>query len=378
LRKYLNDDYSGEELEELLGYLKSKEDALYEEVTASLWQGISEEKKIEGKKADILVEKAINADSVRRKRRYLSVRWHQIAAAAVLALALGIGIRYLFSQREDRSPAVVHHLVKQYENDVKPGGTRAVLMAGQTQVVLNKKDTSFVLAGNTVNIQAGGVKVAGEKPVQYTLVTPKGGEYSLILEDGTKVWLNADSKLVYPSGFGGGARKVQLTGEAYFEVKTDAEHPFIVHTYRQDIRVLGTEFNVQAYPEENEIVTTLITGKVQVNSKGEKVQLKQGQQAISNKNGILRLQPKADLEQAIAWKEGYFRFDYTDIYEIMRQLSRWYDIKVSYEKGVKHREFLAFINRDNNISEVLGMLEATGAIRFEINGKKITVLNGVQ
>jgi ferric-dicitrate binding protein FerR (iron transport regulator) len=244
--------------------------------------------------------------------------------------------------------------------------------------VLNKKDTSFVLAGNTVNIQAGGVKVAGEKPVQYTLVTPKGGEYSLILEDGTKVWLNADSKLVYPSGFGGGARKVQLTGEAYFEVKTDAEHPFIVHTYRQDIRVLGTEFNVQAYPEENEIVTTLITGKVQVNSKGEKVQLKQGQQAISNKNGILRLQPKADLEQAIAWKEGYFRFDYTDIYEIMRQLSRWYDIKVSYEEGVKHREFLAFINRDNNISEVLGMLEATGAIRFEINGKKITVLNGVQ
>src|SRR5699024_4696565 len=154
--------------------------------------------------------------------------------------------------------------------------------------------------------------------------------------------------------------------------------PFIVHTARQDIRVLGTEFNIQAYPDERKSVTTLVKGKVEVHTAGQQAVLKPGQQALLDGEGTLGMNPDADVKQAVAWKEGYFRFDFTDIHEIMRQLSRWYDVEVSYEEGVGHKEFLAFINRDNNISEVLEMLEGTGEIRFKIEGKKVTVMRGGQ
>ncbi len=378
LRKYLNDDCSRDELEELLNYLRSEEEERYEEITAELWAHIREDKRMEERKADLLIEHAINAGTFPKGRRYGMVRWYQVAAAAILILLAGVGMRYLFSQVEEEPVAMVKHATNRYKNDVKPGGTKAILKAGHAQVVLNKKDTSFVLAGNTVDIQEGDVKVTRGKPVQYTLITPRGGEYSLVLADGTRVWLNADSKLIYPSVFNGNTREVQLTGEAYFDVKTDARHPFIVHTGRQDIRVLGTAFNIQAYPDEHKSVTTLVKGKVEVHTAGQQAVLKPGQQALLDGEGTLGMNPDADVKQAVAWKEGYFRFDFTDIHEIMRQLSRWYDVEVSYEKGVGHKEFLAFINRDNNISEVLEMLEGTGEIRFKIEGKKVTVMRGGQ
>ena len=376
LRKYLDDAYSREELEELLEYLRAEDDTLYEEVTARLWKEIGEEKKITDQQADMLIQSAVQADSGERHKRVLWFRWYKVAAAAVVIVLMGAGIRYLTSQSKDQPMNVTPHVVQRYKNDVRPGRTRAILKAGSAQVVLNKQDTSFLLAGNTVNIQEGGVKVAGRNPVQYTLITPKGGQYSLVLSDGTKVWLNADSKLVYPSEFRDSVRIVKLTGEAYFEVKTDPANPFIVHTERQDIRVLGTAFNVQAYPEESTTRTTLVDGAVQVNTKEKQLRLKQGQEAVLTKDGALSLRSEADIEQAIAWKEGYFRFDYTDIYEIMRRLSRWYDVEVKYERGLGHQEFLAFIDRDNNISEVLGMLEETGEIRFAIDGHTVMVMKG--
>src|SRR5699024_158019 len=141
-------------------------------------------------------------------------------------------------------------------------------------IVLNNKDTSFILAGNTVHTNNGDVKIINKRFALYTLATPRGGEYSLILPDGTKVWLNADSRLVYPSFFTGNTRNVQLEGEAYFDVKRDAGRPFIVRLpssrleegERSEIKVLGTEFNVQAYKDEPNITTTLVKGKVQINN----------------------------------------------------------------------------------------------------------------
>jgi ferric-dicitrate binding protein FerR (iron transport regulator) len=225
-----------------------------------------------------------------------------------------------------------------------------------------------------VHINGGDVKVADVKPVQYTLSTPRGGEYSLVLADGTRVWLNVDSRLVYPSVFNDNTRKVSLTGEAYFKVRQNAEHPFIVHTEKQNVKVLVTEFNIHAYPDEDECITTLVKGKVQVNSFGKKMLLVQGQQATSGNNGQFSLQQDADIKQAIAWKEGYFRFNNTEIHDIMRQLSRWYDVKVNYAKDLKPHEFMAIISRDNDISQVLGMLEETGAIHFKIEGNEVTVM----
>jgi ferric-dicitrate binding protein FerR (iron transport regulator) len=375
LRKYLDNDYSQDELEELFGYLRENDHDVYEEITADLWKNIGEEKQLDEESARSLIENAINARKLAKTKRYRVVQWYKAVAAAVLALAIGAGLFHWVFQGPEQPAVAVKQVSKQYSNDVKPGGVKAILRAGQSQVVLNARDTSFVLAGNVVNIKQGDVKIAEDEPVQYTLITPKGGEYSLVLSDGTQVSLNADSKLIYPSVFRGNTRTVQLTGEAYFAVKTDPSHPFIVHTDMQDVRVLGTEFNVQAYPDERKNVTTLINGKVQVNSYGEELQLKDGQQAISNTDGKLTLNPKADIQQAIAWKEGYFRFYFTDIHEIMRQLSRWYNVDVTYEQGITPREFLAFINRNNNISEVLKMLEETGEIHFKIEGSHVTVMS---
>jgi ferric-dicitrate binding protein FerR (iron transport regulator) len=374
LRKYLDNEYSEDELEELFGYLRENDHGAFEEITADLWKSIGEEKKMDEESARSLIENAINSHKHVNKARYRAIPWYKAAAAAVLALVIGGGLFHWAFHGKDQTAVAVKQVAKEYRNDVKPGGVKAILKAGQSQVVLNARDTSFVLAGNVVHIKQGDVKIAESEPVQYTLITPKGGEYSLVLSDGTKVTLNADSKLVYPSVFHGKTRTVQLTGEGYFTVTTDPNHPFIVHTDMQDVRVLGTEFNVQAYPDEKKNVTTLINGKVQVSSGGEELRLEDGQQAISNVQGKLTLNPNADVQQAIAWKEGYFRFYLTDIREIMRQLSRWYDVEVTYEEGVEPREFLAFINRNNNISEVLKMLEETGEIHFQIEGRHVTVM----
>lgn len=296
------------------------------------------------------------------------------AAAVILILILAGGGIYLFSTKKKQPAAVVENTVIPYKNDIKPGGTKAILQAGNIQIALNKKDTSFMLAGNKININNGNVKTADIKPVQYTLSVPLGGTYSLMLADGTKVWLNADSKLIYPSVFTGNTREVVLTGEAYFEVQTDAGHPFIVKTAVQEVKVLGTEFNIHAYPDERNIITTLVHGKVQVNSNSKQLILQPGQQAQLNEAGQLYLNPNADVEEAIAWKNGYFRFDKADIHTIMKQLARWYDINVIYSDNLPKHYFGAIMNRDNNISQILKMLEATGDVHFKIEGKEVRVM----
>lgn len=317
------------------------------------------------------------------KVRY--IKWYKIAAAAVLAFIVVSGI-YLLSHKKKQTPLVVENSTKLYKNNIQPGETKAILRAGNRQVILNKKDTSFTLAGNTVHINSGDVKIADVKPVRYTLITPRGGEYRLMLSDGTKVWLNADSKLIYPSVFTGNTREVSLTGEAYFEVSPHPASPkgrgvampFIVNSKNQKIEVLGTEFNVNAYPDEANIITTLVNGKVQVKSSKRRLQLEPGQQAIlrqaqDDKREIILVE-NADVEQAVAWKNGYFRFDKADIHTIMKQLARWYDIKVSYSDNLPKHYFGAIMNRDNNISQILKMLEATGDVHFKIEGKEVRVM----
>lgn len=307
------------------------------------------------------------------------IKWYRIAAA-VLALLIGGSIYLLYNKKTQQDEYVAATQGQHDKHLIMPGGKKAILQAGNTQVMLNKEDTSFTLAGNTVHINNGDVKIADAKPVQYTLTTPRGGEYRLVLSDGTKVWLNADSKLIYPSVFTANTRKVMLEGEAYFEVKTDATHPFIVKLLsssegesRGEVKVLGTQFNVNAYPDDQNIVTTLIKGKVQVKSPDNEMVIQPGEQTLINKAGQISLNETADVEQAIAWKNGYFRFAKADIHTIMKQLARWYDIKVKYENTLPNYRFGAVISRDNNISGILNMLEATGDVHFTINGNEVTV-----
>ncbi len=304
--------------------------------------------------------------------------WWKVAAV-VLVLIVGSGAIYWFATKDkltsDR-PIVARETNPLYHNHIQPGSTKAMLTAGHQSVLLNSTDTSFSMGGNQVKISNGKIQVSEKKPVEYTLTVPRGGTYNLVLADGTKVWLNADSKLVYPSAFTGDTRTVKLRGEGYFDVTTDAEHPFVIHTAQEDVNVLGTEVNVTAYEDEVN-KTTLVQGKVAVEYEGERKILQPGQQALLQQNGGRGdrhfMIKKVDVNQEVAWKNGYFRFDRADISTIMKKLERWYNIEVEYNGAVPQQHFGAIMNRKNNIARILNLLEATGDVHFEIEGNTVKV-----
>ena len=302
-------------------------------------------------------------------RRLIPWRW---AAAVVLIIAvMGIG-SYLFFQKRQALYATITPASDR--NEIHLAGPKAVLKAGRVQVTLNTKDTSFRLGGNVVHLSGGQLNITKRKAEQYTLIIPRGGTYKVALADGTTIWLNADSKLIYPSVFTGSEREVTLEGEAYFEVADDPFRPFVVHAAGQQVHVLGTRFNIQAYGDEEDVVTTLVDGRVAVHVPGDSVLLKQKQQTRWDRVGRLHLETDVDVALAIAWKNGYFRFYKTDIKTIMRELARWYDVTINYAPGLKPMYFGGLIRRKDDISEVLKMLEATNDIHFQMEGKKITVL----
>jgi ferric-dicitrate binding protein FerR (iron transport regulator) len=307
------------------------------------------------------------------RRSAIHRRWTIMAAAAALVLLIGSWIFLATNRKQDWGGATAEK-VSAYQNDIKPGGTRAILQAGNVRIALNATDTSFMLAGNAIRIHGGNIRIGDVKPVLYTLTTPPGGVYSMVLDDGTKIQLNADSRLEYPSVFDDSIRQVTLTGEAYFDVYTDPSRPFIVRTDRQEVRVLGTAFDVDAYPDGGEVTTTLVEGKVMINSPHSRLVLRPGQQTQLNSEGTLILHKEADIDEAIAWKNGYFWFDKADIHKIMRQLERWYDVRVRYSPDLKPHYFGAVIGRGNNISQILHMLEATGSVHFKVEGRMVTVL----
>lgn len=205
-----------------------------------------------------------------------------------------------------------------------------------------------------------------------TISTPKGGQYQVILPDETIVWLNAASSIRFPAGFTNlKQRKVQLSGEAYFEVAKDKQHPFIVETGQQEVEVLGTHFNLNAYGDEQNVKTTLLEGSVRVLSGKDLVVLKPGQQSLLH-NHTLDV-ANADTEEAVAWKNGYFKFNSEPLPSIMRKLSRWYDVEVVYEGKPGNDRFGGTISRYKNLADVLEMLESTKLVKFKVEGRKIIV-----
>lgn len=197
-----------------------------------------------------------------------------------------------------------------------------------------------------------------------TIETPAGGQYQINLPDGTKVWLNSASSLRYPVLFTGKDRSVEITGEAYFEVAHNKSMPFKVITTDQTVEVLGTNFNVMAYPEEASTNTTLIEGSVKVVKDNTSKTITPGQQARVKAGKIDIV--NANIQEVTAWKNGYFIFKSEDVKNIMRQLARWYDLEVEYQGNVSEKIFGAKISRFRNISEVLSILESTGSIHFKI------------
>lgn len=312
--------------------------------------------------------------------------WPRIAVAASIALLFGAGLFYF-----TKSESIVKQeniQVVEKPKEIAPGGNRGILtLSNGKQIVLSDVSSKDIIAKEdqdevTIKMDANGVityvinpnaDTAKEDANSFnTLSTPTGGQYNIVLADGTKVFLNAVSSIKYPTQFNGDQRIVEFEGEAYFEVAKNKNKPFLVKSDKQTIEVLGTHFNVNAYNNESAVKTTLLEGSVAVSSKNQKAILKPGQQSKVSESSTKIGVKEVDTEAAIAWKNGRFKFDNADLKSVMKQLERWYGIKVEYRGDVSDVRFNGGTFRNKNLSEVLKVLELSN-IKFKVEGKTIIV-----
>lgn len=303
------------------------------------------------------------------KLRRLS--WIRYAAAVLIFCFIGLG---LYTYLQKLAPLAVDSLAENPSELIVPGSNKATLTFADGATFTLDGTKEGIVIGDELTYSDGS-KVTDIRSPLLTLSTPKGGQYQVTLSDGTKVYLNAMTTLTYPKQFAQGERKVQLSGEAYFEVSHDIQHPFIVATNRQEVKVLGTVFNTQAYPDEQTVTTTLLKGKVQLSAieKGtlshQSVVLSPGEQGASTASGVRVSQ--VDAIEAIAWKNGKFVFDETSIPAMMRQIERWYDVEALYADDLSDIAFSGSISRYDDIKDVLRKIELTNKVNISIEGRRI-------
>jgi len=294
-------------------------------------------------------------------------------AAAILAGVLIAGM-YYFIDRTQESPAGKVAQIR----DILPGSSKATLtLADGSSIGLDSTGNQLIQQGvATVHQQNGRlqyeVKETGLSVSYNTLSTPRQGQFQLLLSDGTKVWLNAASSIRYPTAFSGKERKVEVTGEVYFEVAGNAHQPFIVSVNKTEIQVLGTVFNINAYPDENKLCATLVSGLIKVNTPRESITLQPGKTAAVLPDGSAKVS-NANIKIVTAWKNGSFGFEDADIQTVFRQLARWYNIEVEFRGAVPKTTFSGEIERSLTLSQVLQGLSA-GDIHYTLeNGNKLII-----
>jgi len=299
------------------------------------------------------------------------------AAAAVI---LGALVSIPFVRPRKQSPSTAVSTPEKY--DAAPGNKAAVLtLANGQQIALDSTANGTIsrqgnmavvnLKGTLAYNAMNAAGTAGEMAYN-TLSTNAGNQYQLVLPDGSHIWLNAASSVRFPVNFSRKERIVEITGEAYFEIAPDAARPFLVHHKNMTVQVLGTHFNVNAYTDERSVATTLLEGSVKVISGKDQTLIIPGQQ-VQMSNGTMKVVNEVNTEEVVAWKNDQFYFRKADIHTIMRQLSRWYNIKVDYEGSEIDERFYARIPRNVPISEVLKALSLTGSVHFRTGDRTITV-----
>ncbi|WP_316815741.1 FecR family protein [Pedobacter nyackensis] len=357
VQRYLNKQLSGEELEVFIELTRSgKLDAQFDAVM------------------DFEINNMMN---VQPKQPITRKLWYKFAVAASVLLVVATSIFFLFNQKNGV-------LVQQ---DIDPGSYKAVLtLADGRQIALTDAANGKLAVQNGIQITKAAdgqliyeVKDSGQKindtPLFNHISTPKGGQYQINLPDGTRVWLNAASSLKFPASFTNlKERRVELTGEAYFEVAKNKNLPFLVSTHKQKVEVLGTHFNINSYDNELAVKTTLLEGSIMVSTLNNTVKklLKPGEQSILQ-SGQIEVNA-VDTESEIAWKDGNFNFEDTDIQSIMRKLERWYDLEVIYEGNIPKTTFGGKISVHRPLSKALKLLESTGDVHFKVEGRRITVM----
>jgi ferric-dicitrate binding protein FerR (iron transport regulator) len=396
LEKYLANSCSQEELDMLLASVSENAGSAALRLTLeACWERVRGEKHSPEVDAAALYQAILQQEGEfgrkRRLRRRRLARYRAVTLASVLAIVIAWGVLLMLRPRPSAlvKPLVATH--SRFKNDVQPGGNKAVLVLanGQSIVLDSANNGTLAMQGGIKVVKLGNGQLVyraaqgnqDSAPVYNTISTPRGGQYELVLQDGTRVWLNAESSVRYPTVFTGKYRSVELSGEAYFEVAPRASNPFKIYMLnqppgaeknRKEIDVLGTKFNVMAYEEEKVIRTTLLEGAIQVGDESGKDLMKPGQQAEWQPGSGVRITDDADIDAAVAWKNGFFSFDRSDIRTIMRQLSRWYDLKVTYKDGGKAKMFWGGIQKDLPLSDVLRILEKSG-VEFSIDGKNVIV-----
>ncbi len=328
-----------------------------------------------------LIKSQINSESEEDKTlprpRHILLK---ISVAAAITLLVASSV---FMLTNNNYKGITEKTASTRHNDIAPGGNKAVLtLSNGTKIVLDSIQTGMVSRqGNTKIIKLNNGQLAYNRQlgnnrkstVHYnTITTPRGGQYQVILSDGTKVWLNAASSIYFPSEFRGRTREVRVTGEVYFEVEENAKRPFIVSVDDMTVQVLGTHFNVMAYDDEPATKVTLTEGSIKVTDGNKAVLLEPGDQVQVDKADRLKKVKDVDLQGIIAWKNNQFCFNDDDIKTVMRRLSRWYDADVVI-KGKIPQHFGGYISRDINLSKVLEALEATSHLQFIVQDSTIIV-----
>lgn len=304
-----------------------------------------------------------------------------IAAAVLLLISTSIAYFY-FNTPSKNIPATPVAQRDSLSLPVMPGGDKAVLvLADGSAIVLDSTANGAITAQGNVHVSKINGQVvyatatgSNTAPVLFnTLRTPRGGQYQLVLADGSKVWMNAGSSLRFPTSFPGKEREVVLSGEAYFEIAKDPQRPFRVKVNNMQVQVLGTHFNVMAYDNEITAAVTLLEGSVVVQRNNEHVKMRPGQQVQSGAETGLKLLNNVDMEETVAWKNGFFQFNHTSLPVLMRQLERWYNIDVVYLGKIPDRKFGGKIPRKSNLNEVQQILELS-KVYTKTAGNKLIIL----
>ncbi|WPU92708.1 FecR domain-containing protein [Mucilaginibacter sabulilitoris] len=338
-----------------------------EEVHNRIWQRLSDSRKV--------VQLA--------PRKVNKYRWLQVAALFLAVLFAGL----FFLKKEKQEGQSTPVVAKVKQKTILPGGNKAYLtLANGSRITLDdaKNGDLAAKAGIRVSKTGNGMlvyhfnKAAGNSatsttPEFNTITTPRGGQYQVVLEDGTKVWLNAASSIRFPQAFTGNDRQVELTGEAYFEVAKNKIKPFIVQANGTRVQVLGTHFNINAYSDNNNVTTTLLEGSVRMASGGSTVMLAPGQQGVAVNGAAIKV-GIADVQQTMAWKNGLFIFRDLNIVEVMKQVGRWYDVDVEYVGDVKNNEFGGTISKYKNITDLLDIMQLTRSVHYKIEGRRVIIM----
>lgn len=392
LNQYLNKSCSADELAEFYALVNDSENEMefndlleHKMVKTEVEQYMDSDKK-----KDVLNQIFRNKDqsgTIFLLKNYKN--WKKLVSiAALLIMISAVGIYFVNVKRSFDSSEEMANGGKD-KTVIKPGGNSAVLTLSSGAVIdLEAIENGKVAEEGDVTVtknQSGQLtyifnKVVPGKDVKNhlfnTLTTPKGGQYQVNLPDGSKVWLNAASSLKFPSTFSGlSQRKVEMSGEAYFEIAKNQKIPFVVVSDKQEVEVLGTHFSINAYADESNTRTVLMEGAVKVRNLSGKshVVLKPGEEAVLNA-GDIHVQ-SADFDKAIDWKSGKFIFKNESLERIMRKVARWYDVEVIYTGSVPKQEtFSGTVSRFDDVEKVLRRLELTGEVSFRIDERKIIVL----